>query len=98
MPNRAMSKRGPPTAIISKAQQAKPNCAGHSELFRDQLTSCSTLVSRKPLGSCSSRPITCLRPCSRQSVPVQTAPAPDVHVRERDGGDEQHDLHNTEDA
>ena len=34
MPNRAMSKRGPAVAIISMAQQARPNVAGHSEPLR----------------------------------------------------------------
>ena len=34
MPNREMSKRGPAVAIISMAQQARPNVAGHSEPLR----------------------------------------------------------------
>ena len=34
MPNRAMSYLGPPTAIISIAQQASPKVAGHTELLR----------------------------------------------------------------
>jgi hypothetical protein len=34
MPNLAMSKRGPAVAIISMAQQASPNVAGHSEPLR----------------------------------------------------------------
>ena len=34
IPNRAMSKRGPAVAIISMAQQARPNVAGHSEPLR----------------------------------------------------------------
>ena len=34
MPNRAISKRPAPVAIISIAQQARPNVAGHSEPLR----------------------------------------------------------------
>ena len=34
MPKRAMSNRGPAVAIISMAQQASPNVAGHSEPLR----------------------------------------------------------------
>ena len=34
MPNRAMSNRGPAVAIISIAQHARPNVAGHSEPLR----------------------------------------------------------------
>lgn len=34
MPNRAMSNLGPAVAIISIAQQANPNVAGHSEFLR----------------------------------------------------------------
>ena len=34
MPKRAMSWRGPPVAIISMAQQARPNVAGHSDVER----------------------------------------------------------------
>ena len=34
MPNRAMSNRGPAVAIISIAQQANPNVAGHNEFLR----------------------------------------------------------------
>ena len=36
-PKRAMSKRAMEAAIISMAQQARPNCSGHSEFFRPQL-------------------------------------------------------------
>ena len=34
MPNRARSYRGAPVVIISIAQQARPNVAGHSEPLR----------------------------------------------------------------
>jgi hypothetical protein len=36
-PNRAMSKRAMEVAIISMAQQARPNCSGQSEFLRPQL-------------------------------------------------------------
>jgi hypothetical protein len=40
--------------IISMAQHASPNVAGHNEALRVQLTNFSRLVSRIPLGSFSS--------------------------------------------
>src|SRR5438045_9707097 len=87
MPNRAMSKRGPPTAIISIAQQASPNCAGHREFFRAMLSIFATLVSSTPLGSFSSRPM---------SVPVEAAATPHVGVDDEDGEDEQQHLDQAE--
>src|SRR6185369_3785326 len=92
MPNRAESYRGAPNVIISIAQKARPNVAGHSDDLRVQLTSFSTLVSRTPLGRCSSSPI----PVT--SIPVEPAAAPHVDVGEADGHDEQHDLDQPEDA
>jgi hypothetical protein len=56
MPKRAESKRGAPNVIISMAQHASPNVAGHSDDLRVQLTSFSTLANRTPSGSFSSRP------------------------------------------
>ena len=35
MPKRPMSWRGPPAAIISMAQQARPKVAGHIEVERE---------------------------------------------------------------
>jgi hypothetical protein len=46
-----------PTAIISIAQQARPKVAGHNEFLRMYPASFSTVVSKKPLGIFSSRPI-----------------------------------------
>src|SRR5215470_5008425 len=43
-PNRSMSKREAPVAIISMAQQAKPNVIGHIADFRAQLKTKSTVV------------------------------------------------------
>src|SRR5436309_595220 len=43
-PNRSISKREAPVAIISIAQQAKPNVIGHRADFRAQLKTKSTLV------------------------------------------------------
>src|SRR5947209_11456455 len=90
MPNRAMSNRGPPTAIISIAQQARPNCAGHSEFFRAMLSIFATDVSSTPLGSFSSRPMV--------SVPVEPAATPDVGVDDEHREDEHHHLDKTEHA
>src|SRR5688500_20289181 len=73
------------------AQQARPKVAGQSEDLRVQLTSFSTLTSRMPFGSFSSRPMT-------SSVPVEAAATPHVDVREADRGDEQDDLHQPEQA
>src|SRR3972149_7601262 len=41
-PKRAMSKRGAAAAIISMAQQARPNMTGQSEELRAQLSTLST--------------------------------------------------------
>src|ERR1700710_543359 len=86
------------------AQQARPKAAGHSEDFRVQLTSFSTLVSRTPLGSFSSRPIRTPRSVRRaalstprRSLPLQAAAAPDIGVGDEDGDDEDGHLDQAED-
>src|SRR5688572_6989580 len=50
-----MSKRAIEAAIISIAQQARPNCRGQTELLRPQLTNSSMLESRMPWRLSSSR-------------------------------------------
>src|SRR5690242_1300832 len=90
MPKRAESNRGAPNVIISMAQHARPNVAGHSEDLRVQLTSFSTLASRTPSGSFSSRPMA--------SVPVQPAAPPHVCVGDEHRDDEKNDLDEPEDA
>src|ERR1700754_1998661 len=92
MPKRARSCLGPPAAIISIAQQARPNVAGQSEDFRLQLTIFSTLVSRMPLGIFSSSPM------PLPLIPVEPTAAPDVGVRDEHGGDEQDNLDEPERA
>src|SRR4051794_21044433 len=94
MPKRARSYRPAPEAIISIAQQARPNVTGHSDDLRVQLTSFSTLVSRMPLGSFSASPIS---PAPR-SVPLEPAAPPDVGVREEHGADEDDHLDQPEHA
>src|SRR5579859_540905 len=84
MPKRAESNRGAPNVIISIAQHARPNVAGHNDDLRVQLTSFSTLASSTPSGSFSSRPMA--------SVPVQSAAAPDIRVGDEHGHDEQDDF------
>src|SRR5690606_40894161 len=84
MPHRPRSKRGPPAAIISIAQQASPNVAGQTLVLRDQFTSFSTVVSRTPVGTFSSMPMSLL--------PVQATAPPDVGVRDQDAADEQDHL------
>src|SRR3954468_2681847 len=90
MPNRAMSKRGLPTAIISMAQQARPNCAGQTEFLRARLRSFATVVSRMPSGSFSSSPT--------GSVPPQPASTPDIGVDDEHGEDEHEHLDQPEHA
>src|SRR2546427_9765541 len=48
-PKRSMSKRDAPVAIISIAQQARPNVMGQSADLRDQLKTKSTVVVMMPL-------------------------------------------------
>src|SRR5438876_2678073 len=52
-PKREMSKRGPTIAIISIAQQARPNPSGQIAFARAQFTTFSTLVKRMPRSSSS---------------------------------------------
>src|SRR3954451_22733348 len=94
MPKRAESKRGAPEAIISIAQQASPKGAGHSDDLRVQLTSFSTDVSRTPLGSFSSSPMT--RSPLPGSFPLQPAASPHVGVGDEHGGDEDDHLDQSE--
>lgn len=49
-PKRSRSNREAPAAIISIAQQASPNVMGHSEDFRAQLKTPSTVVVITPGG------------------------------------------------
>src|SRR5512143_4094089 len=64
-PKRARSKREANAAIISIAQQARPNSSGHTELARAQATACSTPVSTMPespsLACASSLVCPCIR-------------------------------------
>src|SRR3954470_13266886 len=83
MPKRAESKRGPPNSIISMAQHARPNCTGHSDDLRIQLTSFSTDARSTPSGSFSSKPM---------SVPIEPAATPDVGVGGEHRDDEKDDL------
>src|SRR5215471_31769 len=88
MPNRARSWRGPPVIISSIAQHARPNVAGHTERARAHPASFSTEVSRTPLGSFSSMPMTL--------VPIQAAAPPYVGVRDKHGDDEDDHLDEAE--
>src|SRR5579859_7645655 len=88
MPKRAESNRGAPNVIISIAQHARPNVAGHNDDLRVQLTSFSTLARRTPSGNFSSRPTALL--------PVQSTAPPHVGVGDEHGDDEQDDLDQSE--
>src|SRR4051812_5922695 len=78
------------------AQQARPKVAGHNEALRTQPAAASTVVSRKPLGSCSSRPMA--RLSFLASVPLEAAAPPDIGERDEHGGDEQDHLDEPEQA
>src|SRR5438105_2553224 len=52
-PKRAISKREAPMAIISMAQQARPNVMGQMELLRTQFTALSSVVRMRPSGGSS---------------------------------------------
>src|SRR4051794_12409674 len=78
------------------AQQASPKVAGQRDALRTQPAAASTVVSRKPLGSCSSRPMA--RPSFLALVPLEPAAAPDIGERDEHGGDEEHHLDQPEEA
>src|SRR3954464_5390785 len=82
------------------AQQARPKVAGQRLPLRASPANCSTVVSRNPLGSFSSRPMSrlLLRSVPLASVPLQTSAAPDVGVGDEDREDEQHHLGQSEPA
>src|ERR1700675_817334 len=54
-PNRSRSYRDDTVAIISMAQQARPNVIGHKADFRDQFTTASRLVVRIFASNCRSK-------------------------------------------
>src|SRR5665648_579138 len=84
MPNREMSNRDVPVAIISIAQQARPKVTGHTDALRTVPANFYTVVSRKP-DVASSMPMALL-----PSVPLEPAAAPLVHERHGDQRDEGH--------
>src|SRR6266545_4269315 len=60
MPRRSTSKRAAKVAIISMAQQARPNDTGHTDDFLAQLKKPSaTVVSAKPPGKLWMPSVTC---------------------------------------
>src|ERR1043165_7537462 len=61
-PERSMSDRDDTVAIISIAQQARPNVIGNNADFRDQFTSASRLVVRIFASNCRSRRLICVLP------------------------------------
>src|SRR6202453_4012441 len=88
MQNRAMSSRAPLVCIISIAQHASPNVAGHTERARAHPASFSTELSSTPLGSFSSMPISL--------IPVQAAAPPHIGVRDQHGEYERDHLSEAE--
>src|SRR6478736_6217869 len=98
-PNRAMSYREQLIAIISMAQQARPNVTGQIADFRAQWTTFSTVVVRTGISSCCSRPIGYLARSRRNTCPdlvrppVEDAFPPDVNVASEQNRHEGDDLH-----
>src|SRR6476660_7204124 len=87
-PNRARSKRASMTAIISIAQQARPNCIGQIEERRAQLITESTVVVRTLSSKrLSTRPIFFRFFLS----PVERLALPDVEIP--DDQDDEEDQH-----
>src|SRR5690606_40923390 len=84
IPKREMSKRGVPAAIISMAQHARPMVTGHIDPLRASPTAFSTVVSRNPAGSFSSRPML------SSSVPLERAAPPLVGEGHGDDRSEEH--------
>src|SRR4051812_15105592 len=98
-PKRAMSKRAIEAAIISIAQQARPNCSGQTDLLRPKLTRSWIVVSRMPLRRSSSRSASLttegeLLVISLISFPFEVAamPRPDETLGEQqDEGEHRHE-------
>src|SRR3989449_8891518 len=83
LPNRAISNRAWAVAIISMAQQARPNCAGHSEFFRAHETTRPTVVVRMLLSRARrSASVASVGDFARET----TVPAPNVVEGPRSGG------------
>src|SRR5262249_10921662 len=78
-PNRERSCRASMTAIISMAQQARPNCMGQIDERRAQLITESTVVvTTLSSNRLSIKPMRAALPCG--SSPVQGFPLPAVNV------------------
>src|SRR4051812_17126011 len=97
-PKRAMSKRAIDAAIISIAQQARPNWSGQTELLRPQLTNSSMLESRMPWRRSSSRsasvtPAGSVVTKSLMLFPLEVAamPGPDQALGQEQDEDEHRD-------
>ena len=79
-----MSNRGPAVAIISMAQQASPNVAGHSEPFADVAATFSTVDSS--------------RWAAFPLVPTQASPPPHIGIGHEHHDHEQQHLYQREHA
>src|SRR5262245_10431497 len=67
-PKRSKSYRDEEVAIISMAQQARPNVIGHKADFRDQFTTASRLVVRIFASNCLSRKLICSTPSWQKEI------------------------------
>src|SRR6476619_1649647 len=95
-PKRARSWRASMTAIISIAQQARPNCMGQIEERRAQLITESTVV--VTTFSSNRLSIKPMRALPRGSGPVQGLPLPAVDVPDDQDRQEDHHLDQAEEA
>src|SRR5215831_8089135 len=94
-PKRERSCRASMTAIISMAQQARPNCIGQIDERRAQLITESTVVvTTLSSNRLSINPMRAALPCG--SSPVQGLPLPAVDVPDDQDRQENHHLDQTE--
>src|SRR5712692_6090182 len=95
-PKRDRSCRASMTAIISIAQQARPNCMGQIEERRAQLMTESTVVvTTLSSNRLSIRPMRAFLP---RLCPVERLALPAVDVADDQDRQEDHHLHETEEA
>src|SRR5438445_1330032 len=90
-----MSKRDAPVAIISMAQQARPNVIGHMLDSRAQLIACSRVVVKKfSSARPSSQPISatpCLL-CECASYPIEVSSFPQVSEADQENPEKDQDI------
>src|SRR5262249_6232778 len=98
-PNRSISKRDAPVAIISIAQQARPKVIGQRADFRAQLNSASTVVVMIFFSNLSSihagNLVSCKRPLPYRLRPVEGTLLDDPDVSDDEYAQKYEHLHQT---